>query len=123
LGLDVESLAVQLQLGHAVFASFSRTPEFNITPDEARTLAKALKQMAAQYQVNISPKAMAFYQLLGALAAIHGPRVFAVGMRKKREAAAEHAKRHAMPTINPQGSPTPGAFDAPPPPAGSMKYN
>lgn len=114
---------MQLIAGHAIAAKVMRAPELMIGPDEAKTLAKAVKQILAQYPVNISPKAMAFYQLLAAASVVYVPRLIAIAGRKTKEANAKKERQNMMPVVNPQGDGIPGAFDAPPPPSGSMKYN
>jgi hypothetical protein len=123
VGVDVDALAVQLLMAHAMAAKILKVPELVIQEPEAKSLARALKQIAAQYQVNVSPRAMAFYQLLTAASLVYGPRLFMVAGRKAQQAKAQQQARQAMPVITPQGNGVPGAFDEAPPPAGSMKYN
>jgi hypothetical protein len=91
--LDVDGFALQLVGVHLMAAALFKAPELAIGEKEAKQLAQALKNIAAQYSVTISPKAMAFTQLLAAGAMIYGPRFAAIGMRRKKEA---HAKREAM---------------------------
>jgi hypothetical protein len=123
--LDLDALAMQLVGVHAIAAKLLRAPELAIGLDEGKTLAKAIKQIASQYQVNISPKAMAFYQLIAACSVVYGPRAFMIANRKSQEAKAKKAVR-PMPTVNPQGNgvpPVPGAFEEPPPVTGTMRFN
>lgn len=121
--LDLDSLAMQLIAGHAIAAKLMKAPELMIGQDEAKSLAKAIKQILAQYPVNISPKAMAFYQLMAAASVIYVPRMVGIAARKAKEASAKKQAQNMMPVITPQGNGVPGAFDNPPPPTGNMKYN
>lgn len=114
---------MQLVAGHAIAAKVLKAPELMIGPDEAKSLAKAIKQILAQYPVNISPKAMAFYQLMAAASMIYVPRMIGIAARKAKETAAKKQAQSAMAVINPQGNGIPDAFASPPPPSGNMKYN
>lgn len=114
---------MQLVAGHAIAAKLMKAPELMIGPDEAKTLAKAIKQILAQYPVNISPKAMAFYQLMAAASVVYVPRMIGIAARKAKEATARKQAAVSMPVVNPQGNGIPDAFAAPPPPPGNMKYN
>jgi hypothetical protein len=114
---------MQLIAGHAIAAKLMRAPELMIGPDEAKTLAKAIKQILAQYPVNISPKAMAFYQLMAAASIVYVPRMVAIAGRKAKESSAKKQQANMMPVVTPQGTGVPDAFSPPPPPTGNMKYN
>lgn len=123
MAIDVDALAMQLIGMHLIASKLLRAPELVIGEPEAKTLAKAIKAVMAQYSINISPKAMAFYQLMAAASVVYGPRAFMIANRKAQETRAKRTQQSNAP-IHPQGSQAvPGAFDTPPPPTGSMKFN
>ena len=113
---------MQLMAGHAIAAKVLRAPELMLSMDEAKSLAKAIKKILALYPVNISPKAMAFYQLMAAASMIYVPRLLMITARKSKEAA---TKKQQRPTggLPPNPSAVPGAFDPPPAETGSMRFN
>jgi hypothetical protein len=123
MAVDVDGLAMQLVVMHAVLAKALKAPELAVDMDGARTLAKGIKGMMAQYSVNISPKMLAFYQLMGACAVVYGPRLFLIADRKSKERAAidEARKRGAQVTVQ-NGFPNPLDDGTPPPAQGVFKY-
>jgi len=121
VAVDVDALAMQLVGAHMIAAKLLKAPELMIGEQEAKVLAKAIKAMMAQYKINISPKAQAFYQLLAAASMVYGPRAISIAMRKSKETAARKQQTRPAPH-NPMQAEMPGAFDPPPMQPGTMKF-
>ena len=104
-----------------------RMPELVISRDEAAKLAEALRNIAQYYNFAPDPRVMAWVQLLSVAAVIYGPRIVMAAQRSKAQRAQQ--SRGAVPpnmsVVTPAPPPknsVPGAFDAPPPPAGVYKF-
>lgn len=98
--LDLGVFATQIYGAHVMFAMVTKCPEFVISEDAAKKLAISLQAVMAQYKITINPKAMAFAQLLATAAAIYGPIMIKIAVRKKNEKAAKEQG-----TFNVDGSP------------------
>ena len=95
--------------------------------EQAAKLAEALRNIAQYYNFAPDPRVMAWVQLLSVAAVIYGPRIVMVAQHSKAQRAQQ--SRGAVPpnmsVVTPAPPPknsVPGAFDAPPPPAGVYKF-
>lgn len=71
-------------------AMFTKAPEWMISEDEAKKLAKALADVLQHYKLlNVSPKTQAFIQLCLVAGAIYVPKIMLINKRKKDERAAK----------------------------------
>lgn len=123
VGVDIDGLAMQIVVLHAVLSKVAKAPELAISMEDARALAKSIKEMLKHYSVNVSAKQLAMYQLLGTAAMVYGPRAFAIASRKgkEREAQREAMRRNQSVTVQ---SGLQNNHDADPvQPSGAFRYN
>jgi len=83
---SAEDFAAQIMGFHLVAAKFIG-PEIAISEKESFALAKSIKELSAQYDLSINPKAAASLQLLATVAIIYGPRVVMIKTRIAKEKA------------------------------------
>lgn len=72
---------------HAILASALSTPELELQPDEGKQFAQALDALSHHYNVHITQKAMDHTNFFLMLGTLYGPRLAAIGMRKRNERA------------------------------------
>jgi hypothetical protein len=70
-----------------MLAAIAKTPELELSEEEAAKLAKASLAVAKQYNVETTAKAAAWANLAGCIGGIYVPRLMAANFRKKAEAA------------------------------------
>jgi len=95
--LDVGSLATQIEGLHVLAATFLKNPTLKISPDEAKKLAVAVQNVTKQYNLNISPTLVAWFQLAGVSAAIYGPRI-AINIAVRAEMKKQAKERNTLAT-------------------------
>lgn len=88
---------------HAIIAKLTKNELWNISSDEAKKLAKAIKEVMALHKITIPSKYMVYGQLFAVGAAIYGPRMAIMAMQQNAEKKARQAA--AANTFNPDGSP------------------
>lgn len=86
--LDEATLARVLAFAHSSAALTLKLPALALSDEEARKLARAVAELAAQYEIAVSARLMAWLQLLGVSAAIYGPRAVAIMAAKSMTRAA-----------------------------------
>lgn len=102
LALGVGDLADLIQGVHAVGAASLNAPEFVITGDEAKALAKALHKVGEHYSMNVDPKTAALCGLAVTAATIYGGRGYRYYMRVKSRAQAQRpASDNVVPMVAP----------------------
>lgn len=111
--LDRDAVTAILFSIHTMLAAATKTPELALDEKEARGIAEAATKVAAFYDVAASAKTIAWANLVSALGVVYGPRVIAIGMRRKHE----RAKRSDKVTPIRDGVMPP--FEFPQPPNGS----
>lgn len=92
---SIEGLLIGI---HQMGAAMLKTPELEISKDEAKQLSDAVQAVAKEYNHVINPKTAAWIQLCVACGAVYGARIVAVRMREKQ---AKKAKVHVMPATPP----------------------
>lgn len=90
--LDLGGLATQLQGVHKLAAMLSKNPIWEITDDESKKLAQAIKGVLKHHNIPISPVMLAYLQLAGIGTVIYAPRVAILIAVKKMQA--EQAAQH-----------------------------
>lgn len=68
-------------------ASVSKVPEFEIEQTEAKTLAQALANVLAEFDIQPDPKVQAIVGLVVAAGSIYGPRMYLYNERVKADKA------------------------------------
>ena len=79
-GLEVEALAKNLQAIHDLAALATGLPILSIEDKEAKSMATAVSNLAAQYDMVLDPRTVAWVNLLGVMASIYGPRFLMIKM-------------------------------------------
>ena len=107
---DVDRLAEKLVMYHAILATFAKAPELAIGPEEARALASAGLDLAAEFDLEIGGRWAVVATFVLTAAGIYFPRV--VIMSARMDAARKEAAKNRQPgpfpgapTINPDGTP------------------
>jgi hypothetical protein len=77
---------------HAIIAKVTKNAIWIITPDEAKKLAKSLKEIAAFHKIEIPAKYMVYGNLFAVCASIYGPRLALMALAQK---AAENQRKAA----------------------------
>lgn len=98
VSIDSTALAKQLQGLHTLGAMLTGIPEMQILPEEAALLADAVKNVAEEYDLELSGKTGAAIQLLATAAMIYVPRLLQV--RQRAMQAAQQGAMHSDPTVN-----------------------
>lgn len=93
--LGVDGVAGILVSVHSMLAAISKSPELELSEDEAAKIAKAAIAVADLYDLQTTKKATAWANLMGCLGAAYIPRFVSVNVRKKMEAA----ERKANPNV------------------------
>lgn len=78
---SIEGLLIGI---HQMGAAMLKTPELEISKDEAKQLADAVQAVAKEYNHVINPKTAAWIQLCIACGGIYGTRIVAIRMREKQ---------------------------------------
>jgi hypothetical protein len=79
---DLTSILYSL---HAMGAAMLKTPELELTPDEAERLGKAVNRVNREYgNIVMPPKTAATINLLIVAGGIYGPRLIAIRNNKKK---------------------------------------
>ena len=84
---------------HTMLAAIAKTPELELSEDEATKLARASLAVAKQYNVETTAKAAAWANLAGCVGGIYVPRLMAANFRRKAEAIARKAGNGASPGV------------------------
>jgi hypothetical protein len=88
-----ETVKPFLLMAHTWAAVFLKTPELNLTEDEADKLSNAYNNFCEYHDIPIlSPKRMSEINMILALGMVYGPRVVAVRNRIKEEAKVKKAR-------------------------------
>ena len=90
--LDLSSITGLLVGIHALLAQVTETPEIAITEDEGKAFTKASQNVMRHYSVQTTQKTLDWIALIGVAASIYGPRLAAVGIRKRSEKEPKTAK-------------------------------
>ncbi len=77
---------------HALLAQVSETPELQVTEDEGKAFMKASQNVMRHYSVQTTQKTLDWIALFGVTASIYGPRIAAIGIRKRSEREPKTAK-------------------------------
>jgi hypothetical protein len=120
---------------HSLIAALAREGHWQLTEQDARAYAQAVKNVARHYSLGVTQKALDWYALSMCMANIEGSRVVASyhNARAKRGGSQpggsgprgpaqvfEFTPRPASPSpANPAGQPAPSAVDPTPQPEGS----
>lgn len=64
---------------------FTKQEIWQLSDDEAKKLAHAVKNVLKHHQINISPAALAYVQLVGVGAAVYGPRIGMLALMRKMQ--------------------------------------
>lgn len=81
----ISSLGSVLYLIHSTLSEVTRTPELELSEDEAKNVAKAAEELASQYEIVASEKQKAWFQFLTVCGAVYGTRAIAIAKRKSNE--------------------------------------
>lgn len=87
---SIEGLLIGI---HQMGAAMLKTPELEISKEEAKQLSDAVQAVAKEYNHVINPKTAAWIQLCIACGGIYGTRIVAIRMREK---SANKSKVHVM---------------------------
>lgn len=77
---SIEGLLIGI---HQMGAAMLKTPELEISKDEAKQLSDAAQAVAKEYNHVINPKTAAWIQLCVACGTVYGTRIVAIRMREK----------------------------------------
>lgn len=99
--LDLDVFAKQLMAAHQMLALLLKEESILISEAEAKSLAKALKNVLAFHSISMSPQSLAYLQLAGCAAIIYGPKIMLVNAKSKmrREQARQAAQQRNQPSI------------------------
>lgn len=90
--MDLGAFALQLQGAHKLLAMFTKQPAMQLSDDEAKKLAQAVKNVLKHHQINIAPSTLAYVQLIGVAAVIYTPRfALIMAMQKMKAEQAQQA--------------------------------
>ncbi len=92
VSLDLSSITGLLVGVHALLAQVTETPEIAITEDEGKAFTKASQNVMRHYSVQTTQKTLDWIALFGVTASIYGPRIAAIGIRKRSEREPKTAK-------------------------------
>ena len=88
-----ETVEPFLMMAHQWASVFLKTPELELSEDEAKKLSDAYSNFCAHHDVPVlSDKRLSEINMIAALGMVYGPRLIAVRNRKKEESAAKKAK-------------------------------
>ena len=90
--LPVDALATFLALAHGTLAAVTKTPELELTENEAKMLANPLAEILVLYDVAPSREILLAMQMAHAGSYVYGPRFFVWRERMKAEAEERRAK-------------------------------
>lgn len=96
VGLDLDSLAKQIQGAHALVAIYTKNSLWNIDADESQKLAVATAGVLQHYQMEFNPVVMAWLNLAVVGATIYGPRIALSAHAKKAANKTEAADAPSM---------------------------
>lgn len=105
---NLEGLEMLLLSVHFMGAVILSTPELQLAETEANTLARALSNVAAQYNQDMNPRTLAWVNLAMVSAGFYGARAIAIRNRWAEEKAAKAAQQPQRPN-NVTDFPAPGA--------------
>lgn len=71
-----------------IAAGITRIPELNLDPSEAAKMAQSIANVAAQYDVAIAAKTLAWLDLTATIGGIYGTRAYAYHLRMQAESKA-----------------------------------
>lgn len=91
--LPVSTLSFLLMSSHAMLAGMTKTPELELADEEATNLGTAIATVNSFYNVAVADKTMAWIALAMVAGQVYGPRVMAIGIRRR----SERAERVTMP--------------------------
>lgn len=87
--LGIDGVAGILLTIHSTLAVIARTPELELSEDEAGKIAKASVAVAKLYNVEATEKATAWVNLIGVVGAAYVPRAIAINLRLRMDADAK----------------------------------
>lgn len=117
LGVDLGSLALQIEALHAIAAATTKMPELQLSSQEAKAIAARVKDITEYYGYKPSGPAMLWIGLAGTMAMAYVPRFIAIKARMPKRAK-------KPPSNGVTGAPmdlTGAGIDVPSP--GMMKFN
>jgi hypothetical protein len=77
-GMDIDALAANLRAIHELMALGTGIGIMRLDEKEAKGLATAVSNLAAQYDMVLDPRTVAWINLLGVAASIYGPRILMI---------------------------------------------
>jgi hypothetical protein len=89
-----ENLERLLLSVHTMGSAFFSCPELELDPEEAKSLARAIREVAKHYPITLDPKRLALIELGTVCAMIYGTRAVVIYRRITNESN----KPHAVPT-------------------------
>lgn len=93
--LSVDGLASIILNGHALLASLTKSQEFFLDAEEAKTLAQASANVSRHYGVAMAAKTVDWINLGMVVSMIYGTRLAAIRMRKRGERPAKKSEQPA----------------------------
>lgn len=100
--VPVDSLARLLAMAHGALSALTKTPELEITDNEARMLATPLSEIFVLYDVQPPPQLMLAMEMTTAASYVYGPKLYMWRERMKEEA--EKRKAQQAHNITPRDS-------------------
>lgn len=99
---------------HAMAASFVKVEELAIDKKEADMLASAINDVQKFYDVQASAEVLLWVNVFGVAAAVYGPRIAAVMMRKRAEKESKPRPAQTRTPVEPVAAPVSNIYDFPP---------
>lgn len=90
--VPVDALAQLLVLAHGTLAVLTKTPELEITDNEAKMLANPLSEILVLYDIAPPPEMLVAMQIMYASSYVYGPRIVMIRARLKEEAEKRRAE-------------------------------
>lgn len=85
LELNVGELAGQIQGLHAMLATLTNQPVFQLTPIECTTMAKAIQNYGKHYKIDFDSPRMALVNLIGVVGMAYIPRIIYIRSQAKQK--------------------------------------
>ena len=93
-------------------AAFFQAQQWNISEDEAKSIARAIIEVQEQYSVSLDPKTQAWINLAFILAAAYGPRIMVTYQQAKKPKPKPDAEKQPE-KPQPKPDPQPGRKNEP----------
>lgn len=125
--VDAAGFARQLVGVHAILASVTANPIWQINDSEAAQLATAIEGIAAQYDLEVNPKVAATLNFAFVAATIYGPRIYLMREMAKqaqpKHPQTENVTRETMDNPEPEAHPIFNNVDTKPQPVKSSAFD